>query len=94
MRDNSVAMIPCQCPTCGRTLDRAEQLQENEKIRPSPGDLTVCIGCAATLVFTNSAGDLRLATTADFDAIDAEALWELAKIEMAVREANRRKARA
>lgn len=45
------------CPLCGHLLDRAESLTHPTEA-PSPGDWTVCIGCAAILEFDHQ---LRLA---------------------------------
>lgn len=37
------------CPKCGKTLDAATNVVRDAM--PDPGDVTVCIGCAAVLQF-------------------------------------------
>lgn len=38
-----------ECPKCGKVMDRATGVGHDR--RPKPGDLTICIGCAAVLIF-------------------------------------------
>ena len=40
---------PCLCPNCGNFLDAATQIGGDAK--PDPGDISVCIECAAILQF-------------------------------------------
>lgn len=48
------------CPQCHKVLDRADVLIGDGPATPKPGDITMCIGCAAFLAFTEGLG-LRLA---------------------------------
>lgn len=48
------------CPSCKHVLNAVGDLSENVPL-PEPGDLTVCIECAAPLTFTEYGG-LRIAT--------------------------------
>lgn len=54
------------CPTCGKTLDAATH--PTEDVSPSPGDVTICIGCQDILIFTDELG-LRNVTDADIPEI-------------------------
>jgi hypothetical protein len=49
MSDVDHHMKPFKCPNCGKTLDGASGIDYDG--RPSPGDYSVCIGCAAILSF-------------------------------------------
>lgn len=52
--------LPTQlCPACGEALDAATNVTGT--LQPEPGDVTVCIGCAAVLRFS---ADLKLKTIA------------------------------
>jgi hypothetical protein len=42
----------CCCPYCGHGLNAATGVYEDAK--PRRGDLTVCVACGGTLVFTRS----------------------------------------
>ena len=43
-------LVEYQCPRCGRRIDEATEAR-GEEVRPLPGDLALCIGCAAPLQF-------------------------------------------
>ncbi|MCP4900180.1 MAG: hypothetical protein GY906_24680 [bacterium] len=47
--DPREGITPTNCPHCKHHLDAATNLQSEE--RPAPGDMTVCINCAAILRF-------------------------------------------
>lgn len=49
------------CPDCGKRFDRAALLNDKED-RPVPGDITLCIGCAAVLHFDNEMAIRKLPT--------------------------------
>jgi len=55
------------CPVCLGELDHATSLIE--KVSPSPGDISICINCAVTLVF-NEDLSLRAATDSDLEGVD------------------------
>jgi hypothetical protein len=46
---------PQMCLSCGRLVDAASDVEG--KSVPKPGDVTICIGCAHVMVFTE---DLKL----------------------------------
>lgn len=49
----SIETPQCNCPSCGCKLDAATNLAD-ERRRPSPGDLSVCINCTSFLVFDDN----------------------------------------
>ena len=53
---------PATCPTCGKTLDAATNIEED--VEPSPGDVTICLGCKDLFIFTEELG-LRRPTEAE-----------------------------
>ena len=56
------------CPQCGHAMDLASWATNPKRGKaPKPGDLTVCIRCAAVLAF---GGDMRL-ERAPADAVDS-----------------------
>lgn len=60
-----------RCPACGRRVEEASGVTlGGEAIPgPSPGDLTVCIGCGALLAFADG---LALRPMTDRDAAEAD----------------------
>jgi hypothetical protein len=46
-----------QCPFCGYEMDRATHPEDNS-IKPSPGDLSICLKCTSILRFDDG---MRLA---------------------------------
>jgi hypothetical protein len=85
---NSVEIVPNSCPSCGHAFIFAAESSFKEQCRPRPGDLSVCIRCAAVLSFINSAGDLRLATQQEIDELKPDTLYQLRKVQEGVRRAN------
>ncbi len=72
---------PATCPSCGKKLDAATH--PTEDVAPSPGDVTICLGCQDVLIFTEELG-LRRPTEAEIQALPLDeisryqrALWEL-----------------
>lgn len=53
---NTTILGDDNCPHCGKVLDAVTHAN-NEKVSPSVGDVTICIGCANILEF---AKDLKL----------------------------------
>jgi hypothetical protein len=49
---------PAYCPACGKKLDAATSLKL-DGTHPKPGDLCICIGCAAVLQYEGSPLRLR-----------------------------------
>jgi len=70
---------PSMCPACGHELDAATSVFD--KVRPTPGDVTVCINCAALLQFTDDLS-FKLANTHE---LTLTVLDQLAEIQAAVR---------
>lgn len=77
---------PSQCPACGKKLDCAS-LFGSPNIKPSPGDFSVCIGCAEVLVFTPTL-DLRSADLNDLISEPA-ARRHIEEVQSAIREMHR-----
>lgn len=67
------------CPNCGYGMDAATAAFED--VRPEPGDLSVCIKCAALLEFTH---DMKFAP-ADTRRLSLDTLEQLAQVQAAVR---------
>lgn len=57
------------CPACGHKLSAASGVDHDR--RPRPGDVSVCIMCAAVLIFERR-GRLRLATAQEATECMAE----------------------
>jgi hypothetical protein len=70
---------PCPCPNCGYGLDAATAAFED--VRPKPGDLTVCIKCAALLEFTDGMGYAPANTL----QLSLDTLEQLAEVQAAAR---------
>lgn len=47
-KDNILAS---SCPRCGYRMDTATAIDDTDKVRPSPGDFSVCMRCGQTLRF-------------------------------------------
>jgi hypothetical protein len=69
------------CPGCARKADGAASLAG--KGAPSPGDLTVCIGCGIILVYA-TAMTLRRATHEELEALAPETAEDLRRVRRAV----------
>ena len=70
---------PSPCPSCGYEMDAATAAFED--VRPKPGDVSVCLKCAALLEF---AEDMTFAP-ANTGRLDLETLEQLAEVQAAVR---------
>ncbi len=57
---------PATCPSCGQKLDAATRFEDD--LEPSPGDVTICVGCQDVLVFTEELG-LRQPTEAEIQEL-------------------------
>lgn len=73
-----------KCPHCGHRMDSASHM--TEKVKPKPGDLTVCMQCASVLRFDSS---LAVRTISDeqlrrIKQRDPEAAAELMKVQRAI----------
>lgn len=51
MSDDAHDVPACPCPGCGVPNDAASSAHGSYVGRPSPGDASVCLNCAAILVF-------------------------------------------
>lgn len=60
--DVSAGVSSARCPYCQATLDAA--YAKDARLRPKPGDASICFYCAGLLVF-DGAGAVRLPTDAE-----------------------------
>ena len=68
-----------RCPCCGLLNDGAS----GGPTKPEPGDLTVCIGCAAMLQFGQTL-ELERLSRPEFEELPAEAQHELLRVALAI----------
>lgn len=47
----SPVLLEYRCPRCGKHNDEADVYGSDNQSRPTPGDIGICIGCAAPLAF-------------------------------------------
>ena len=71
---------PASCPSCGKKLDAATH--PTEDVAPSPGDVTICLGCQDLLIFTEELG-LRRPTEAEIQALPLD---EISRYQRALNE--------
>lgn len=69
------------CPSCGKTIDALSRLKDDD-IRPKPGDVTVCLDCAAVLVVNH---DLTVRSPTPGELDDMATDQELLKVREAIR---------
>ena len=74
---------PIRCPQCSYEMTDASGVGHNE--RPSPGDWTVCIRCAAVLRFTEEIG-VREASGKELAELDPESALAIAQAVHAIRQ--------
>ena len=72
------------CPNCGRACDSATNVDDDE-LRPKPGDLSCCIGCAVTLTYNDDMTS-RILTPDEFLALPIEVRTELSRMAAAVKQ--------
>ena len=68
MKVNSTRTKADICPHCGKKLDAVTEVH-NEEVKPSKGDITICIGCFNPLIFDDDI-KLRKMTADDKTNID------------------------
>lgn len=62
--------VPLQfCPECHKGLDGATLMSEGKRMRPSPGDISVCFFCATILRFDEK-GVMVRATREDIGELE------------------------
>ena len=71
-----------ECPKCAHKLDAATAIGPKAR-RPRPGNLSVCISCAALLRFDERLALVEL-TQQELEALPIDAAWELMRIRRAV----------
>ena len=73
MRPDLTHDVPeMKCPLCEHALDRATMDPRNpDALPPQPGDVSVCLYCAAFLVFTETL-HMRSMSEAEFNKLSAE----------------------
>jgi hypothetical protein len=79
---------PTKCPDCGCELDAATVCDENaeeETVRPSPGDLSVCLKCGAILRFTEIMTIVRIQLE---DIPDDDAKFQIRRVQQHIRMMN------
>lgn len=76
------------CPVCNRKLDAATEVAGDGDAGPRPGDLTICIGCAAILGFEHDLKLRRLGAD-DLARLDRETYTTLLRAVLAVQMARR-----
>ena len=57
---------PASCPSCEKKLDAATH--PTGDVAPSPGDVTICLGCQDILIFTEELG-LRRPTDQELETL-------------------------
>jgi hypothetical protein len=67
--DPREGITPSPCPSCGQPLNAAVA-PDTPEARPQPGDLSMCLCCAA-FVFFNDDMTLRAATDEELDDLAA-----------------------
>jgi hypothetical protein len=77
--------VPAQhCIACNYLLTAATETNFEKKVKPKPGDWSVCIGCGALHRFTDTLR-LRPASLAELAAEDADTRAELLRSQRAIR---------
>lgn len=66
---NTIKMGDDHCPHCGTLLDAASDPLGDHK--PSPGDLTICVGCGNICMFGDDFG-LRKLEQEEYDSLPPE----------------------
>jgi hypothetical protein len=69
------------CPLCGYQIDRASSPKATT---PKPGDIAVCISCAAALVFGESLKPREM-TESEFAGLDPDTKDELSLVQHGIR---------
>jgi hypothetical protein len=76
-------MRPGLCPLCGKLLDAVGKLEDGAS-GPTPGDVTLCMGCGALLSFADDMG----LQVQDEGELDAETRREVERVRAAIVEVN------
>lgn len=71
-----VRMPETRCPRCGATFDAASDEWNEHPRGPRAGDMTICVYCAAVLVFEEQLA-LRLFTDADLERLHPEQVIQM-----------------
>ena len=83
MIDDSHSLPICACPSCGTRIDAASSLCEGSPA-PVPGDITICIDCAAVMRFDKDL-TVRLTSPAELRALHPDTQRDLARAQRAIR---------
>lgn len=83
MRDDAFGrrLPKSSCPLCGKKLDAASDADGEE--RPSPGDVTLCIGCGTVFEYDGEM-KLRVMTEAELSALEEEVQAQIKTVRMAI----------
>lgn len=75
------------CPKCQKHINAATATDGDSGLEPTPGDVTVCVGCAGILQFDGSM-KLKELSFEDLSSMDTETQAELLKAVNVVQELN------
>lgn len=78
-----VRLRPSRCPHCGYNTDAATALA-GPTLRPSPGDLSVCLGCGEALQYDRRLRLVRI-SAAELAALNPDEREALREVQEAVR---------
>ena len=72
-------MLEETCPECGYKFDCATPVEGEP--RPKPGDVSICLRCGATNVFTDEVGHVRKCTDEDIKRFEKVPMsWAMIKM--------------
>jgi hypothetical protein len=80
---DSEKIPPQHCPHCGYELLAASSISGAKK--PTPGAITVCIGCAGLLCFNDAMKLVTISAEEAFDVLTAEARERLEVVQLGIR---------
>ncbi|TXH11785.1 MAG: hypothetical protein E6R04_00725 [Spirochaetes bacterium] len=72
------------CPNCGYTHNRASLVSDAEQEPPKPGDITICLNCAAVLSFDKDTNQV-LMSSEDFEKLQEEEKTHVLKLVSAIK---------
>ncbi len=82
MRIKNERLASTTCPECGAMLDDATNT-EDASLKPEPGDISCCIGCAVVLEYQDDM-QMRKLSADEFLALPDDVRLEIAKYARAI----------
>jgi hypothetical protein len=79
-----------KCPKCGATLGADIPIDFDFSTKPVPGDIAICTGCAAILLFTEDLS-LENCPPAILDELDKETQLQINRARVAILMINEKK---